>query len=239
MQAFKRTCSTKNWDADWAHSAHKEWFINHLSVSFFFNTDSQSAAVARAFQNGADLWWGLVEAFRHELVHMVPLTRGKKDGRCTHFTNATYLFDSRNKTEQPLSSFHTKFLRCHHSPQVLHWQKWAKHNLFKFRKKVVWPWKIFPQIQVCQHMFCLFRYSLCTACESSGRATSLGPARNGLGRHTFPALLWRLDQEFLLADKVGNRLTKRSDFKDKDRSLSYITEWNISVFRSKSKHMYV
>lgn len=55
-----------------------------------------------------------------------------------------------------------------------------------------------------------------------------------------PALLDMdvLDGEFLIADIVANRLTKRVKYRDKTGSLAYYDEWQVPLFRSKGNHVY-
>ena len=55
-----------------------------------------------------------------------------------------------------------------------------------------------------------------------------------------PALLGMdvLDRESLMADTVGNRLTKRSFVQD-NWSYFYFDEWHMPLYRSKSGHVYV
>ena len=55
-----------------------------------------------------------------------------------------------------------------------------------------------------------------------------------------PALLGLdvLDREFLMADTVANRLTKRGVAQD-NGSCFYFDEWHVTLLRSKSGHVYV
>ena len=55
-----------------------------------------------------------------------------------------------------------------------------------------------------------------------------------------PALLGKdvLHRESLMADKVGNRLKKRSVVHD-NGSYFYFDEWHMPLYRSKSGHVYV